>query len=270
MKELRDKVAVITGGASGIGRSLAARLQQEGMTVVIADFDRDQLARTSDELGVLGVPTDVSRYEEVEQLAATVKARYGAVHLICNNAGVGIYAGFERLSLDDIRWMMDVNFWGVVHGTRAFLPLLRENADGGHIMNTASMNSLYVLPGGTAYGASKFAVLGFTETLAAELALEGAPIGVTAFCPGPTRTAIAESPGKRPRSYGTLPVLDETDVASRAFQSLNLDSYIAPEPVVEMAVEAIRENRFWVISHPDLMEPYTERHQAVMAAIGRA
>jgi len=270
MKDFAGKVAVVTGGASGIGRAVAERLQRAGMTLVIADFDEDALA-AAQEMGALGIRTDVSRYEDMEGLAAEVKARFGTCHLIVNNAGVGVYAAFERLSMQDWRWMFDVNFWGAVHGVKAFMPLLRANADGGHIVNTASINGLHVLPGGAAYGATKHALVGFSDTLALELGLEGVPIGVTCFCPGPVHTNIPTSGARRDVARYGAPPPDPTrpDVVTKAFESLNRDATISPEAAAEVLFEALQAERFWAITHPDLLEPVAQRYQDIFAAVGR-
>lgn len=272
IQQLRGKVAVVTGAASGIGRALAARLVREGMHVVIADFDAAALARTAKELGVMSVLTDVSQFDQVTALANAVRERHGTAHLVCNNAGAGVYAGFERLSLNDFKWMFDVNFWGAVHGMKAFLPLLRANPDGGHIVNTASLNGLSVLPGGSAYGATKYAIVALTETVAIELELEKVPIGITAFCPGPVRTDIGASGSKRAAAYGELPDASHgKDVAAEAFRSMmDTDALISPEQAADVAIEAVRAGRFWAITHPELTRPVTQRHAQIMAAAGVA
>lgn len=130
-KILEHGIAVVTGGAAGIGKALARQLRDLGMQVAIADFNRDALERTADELRVFGVVTDVSLPASVQSLADAVVARFGTVHLVCNNAGAGVQRSVRHLTLEDWRWTMDVNFWGVLHGVRAFLPILRANAEGG-------------------------------------------------------------------------------------------------------------------------------------------
>ncbi len=198
LNELRGKTAVVTGGASGVGKGIAQCLIAAGMQVFIADIEAQELGRTAAQIGATGIHTDVSDFQSVQSLAERVRAQAGAVHVICNNAGVGALGRISDLSLEDWRWMRDVNLWGVIHGVHAFLPLLRANADGGHIVNTASIGGLVTMPGLGAYAASKYAVVALSETLAQELAAEGARIGVTVLCPGPTRTNIKASTRNRP------------------------------------------------------------------------
>src|SRR5215207_2645109 len=142
MDDLRGKVAVVTGGASGIGKAMAARFAAEGMSVVIADVEEPALAAAADELGVVGVRTDVSDAASVQALADAAVAQLGTVHLLCNNAGVGGGGRIRDLTLDDWRWIVDVNLWGVIHGIHSFLPLLLANDDGGHIVNTSALAGL--------------------------------------------------------------------------------------------------------------------------------
>ena len=139
LKNLSGKVAVVTGGASGIGRGIATRLVEHGMQVVIADIEQSALDRTAAEIGATAIRTDVSSLESMRALAENVRARFGTVHVVCNNAGVGSVARLESMTSADWQWMLGVNLWGVIHGVSVFLPLLKANPDGGHIVNTASM-----------------------------------------------------------------------------------------------------------------------------------
>ncbi|MGH7058491.1 MAG: SDR family NAD(P)-dependent oxidoreductase, partial [Acetobacteraceae bacterium] len=187
------KAAVVTGGASGLGKGIAQCLIEEGMRVFIADVEEPALSRTAAEIGATGIRTDVSDWTSVQSLARTVRERAGAVHVVCNNAGVGSMGRIADLSIDDWRWMLGVNLWGVIHGVQAFLPLLRANPDGGHIVNTASIGGLTTMPGLGAYAVSKYGVVALSETLAQELAEDRSAVGVTVLCPGPTRTNIKRS-----------------------------------------------------------------------------
>src|SRR5699024_6883254 len=201
-RDLTGKVAVVTGGASGIGRGIGAELVGRGCRVVLADIDEAAVAATAAELGAVGLAVDVTDPAGVARLADRVVAEFGAVHILCNNAGVGPSGAVADLSLEDWRWIFDVNFFGVVHGTHAFLPHLRANGTWGHVVNTSSLSLLAPPPGVGSYVATKAAVLGMSEVLATELAAEGVDIGVTALLPGPVTTNIRNSLRHRPTPAG--------------------------------------------------------------------
>jgi NAD(P)-dependent dehydrogenase (short-subunit alcohol dehydrogenase family) len=167
LPDLQGKVAVVTGGASGIGKGIASQLIASGMRVVIADIEQDALRRTASELGATAIVTDVSDAGSVHALADAVVAELGTVHVVCNNAGVGPLAPIAELTMADWDWVLGVNLYGVIHGVQAFLPILAANPDGGHIVNTASMAGLVAPPRMAAYCVSKFGVVALTEVLAA-------------------------------------------------------------------------------------------------------
>src|SRR5918998_4006482 len=156
--DLEGKVAVVTGGASGIGKGIATALRDEGAQVVIADIEQGALDATAEELGVTGIRTDVSKAESVEALATEVVERFGTAHVIVNNAGIGPIGNVADLTLDDWRWIVDVNLWGVIHGVHHFLPILKANEDGGHIVNTSSVAGLVPSPGLGSYVLTKYGV----------------------------------------------------------------------------------------------------------------
>jgi NAD(P)-dependent dehydrogenase (short-subunit alcohol dehydrogenase family) len=267
VEQLAGRVAVVTGGASGIGRAMAARFRAEGMDVVIADVEAAPLEATADALGVTAVLTDVADAASVQHLADEVLARFGRVDLLCNNAGVGGGGDIVDLELADWKWVLDVNLWGVIHGLRAFLPHLIANPAGGHVVNTASVAGLAAFPGGAPYCASKFAVVGLSESLAGELRLQGADVGVSVLCPGFVRTNIFQSQRNRPAA---LQVPDRPPRA--AARAANEDmirlveaTAIAPEVVADIVLEAVLEGRFWIITHPEFLDPIDLRHQALMA-----
>ena len=209
MEELSGKVAVITGGASGIGLAMAHRFGAEGMAVAVADIEPDALDAAGVELRdagveVLTLPTDVTSPEQVQALAAAVIDHFGKVHVVCNNAGVGVFGGVTETSLEGFAWVVDVNFWGVLYGIRAFLPHLQAAGEG-HIVNTASVSGLLTQPGAAAYNVSKFGVVALSEALYYELEMTSSPVGVTVVCPGTVDTNIFDSARNRPAALKGMP-----------------------------------------------------------------
>jgi NAD(P)-dependent dehydrogenase (short-subunit alcohol dehydrogenase family) len=203
VKDLRDRTAVITGGASGIGRAMAGRFAAEGMKIVLADVEAEALDRAVEELrgrgaAAVGVRADVSRAGDVEAIAAEAERAFGPVHVLCNNAGVAAGGPLWKLSEADWAWVLGVNLWGVVHGIRAFVPRMIEHGGEGHVVNTASVAGLAAGPWFGPYCASKHAVVAISETLHHELALTGSAIKVSVLCPGFVKTRIAESHRNRP------------------------------------------------------------------------
>ena len=268
LADLDGRVAVITGGASGIGLALARRCKAEGMRLVLGDAEQAPLDAAAAELGALGVRTDVRDPAALDALAAAALDRFGGVHLLCANAGVSRMAGHDRLTDQDWRWLFDVNLFGVVNGVRSFLPALKANPDGGHIVVTASLSSLMATRSQAAYAASKYAVAGFCEVLALELQAEGSRVGVTAVCPGPVRTNIRFSARNRAPQYGQADASNPApDLHEQAFRAeASDDLYTSPEHVADLAMDAVRTGQFWVITHPDMIAPVETRHQAIMAA----
>lgn len=255
MDPLGGRVAVVTGGASGIGLALARRFAEEEMRVVVADVEQPALDAAVTDLRdrgatVVGVHTDVSSSAEVEELAAMTIDTFGAVHLVCNNAGVDSGAPFAEIPLETWHWVLGVNFWGVLHGCRTFLPLLREHGDG-HIVNTASLAALSgFIPTGTPYVSSKYAVLGLSESLFHELARTDPGIGVSVLCPGFVATQMPFAERNRPID---VPALDDhpqrrpvVDLAV-AGVAQGLD----PASVADEVVDAIKRRRFFVLPHRD-------------------
>ena len=196
--DLAGKVAVVTGGASGIGLGIARQFRAAGMSVVIADIEDTALQQAAEQLGATGVRTDVRDPASVQALADATVDRYGAVHVVVNNAGVGPMAPIAALELSDWQWLLEVDLWGVIHGVHTFLPLLEQNPDGGHIVNTASIGGLVTGPGMGAYNVSKFGIVALTEVLATELSAEGSAVGALVLLPGTVHTNIGSSTRNRP------------------------------------------------------------------------
>jgi NAD(P)-dependent dehydrogenase (short-subunit alcohol dehydrogenase family) len=271
--DLAGKVAVVTGAASGIGRAMAERFASEGMKVVLADVERPVLQQTTDELTAAGfdvqaVPTDVSLEAEVDALAATAFERYGDVHVVCNNAGVGSRGlPIAELPLRDFEWVIAVNVFGVIHGLRAFLPRLRAN-DEGHIVNTASVSGLVHLPRMGPYNASKAAVVALSETLRFELEAEGSHVGVSVLCPSWTRTNISTSDRNRPERFAYTIETDKlAEIAEyKARRRVQLASIaLEPADVAAQVCDAIKANRFYVLTHPDSRDLVAERARRIVA-----
>ncbi len=256
----RGRTAVVTGGASGLGKGIAKQLISEGMQVVIGDIEESALRRTAEEIGAVGIRTDVSDFASVRSLAEEVRRRFGAVHVVCNNAGIGSMGRIADLTVEDWRWVIGVNLWGVIHGVQAFLPMLRANADGGHIVNTASVGGFVTMPGLGAYAVTKYGVVALTETLALELAEDGSKVGVTALCPGPVRTNIKTSSRNRPQSLsrGTLQDVDleKTEFGARA-------RWIEPDEVGRIVVAAIRRGDLYAFTHPEQLGAVQDRLRAI-------
>ncbi len=252
------KVAVVTGAASGIGLALANAFAAAGCSVVLADVDREALDAAGAEVGDRGVDTltvvaDVSKVDAVDALAAATIERFGAVHVVCNNAGVG-GAGDPWIGpLETWEWVMGVNFWGVVHGVRAFLPHIVMSG-GGHIVNTASIAGVF--PGMTAppYDASKHAVVAITEDLFTSLRAGGIPVGVSCLCPGWVRTGIGDSERNWPEELGELPERDAGGEVARKYLTRALDEGMQPGAVADLVLGAITSDRFWVFPQREFLE----------------
>jgi NAD(P)-dependent dehydrogenase (short-subunit alcohol dehydrogenase family) len=256
MQELRGKVAVVTGAASGIGLAMSERLVDEGMKVVMADIEEPALGAAAAQLrdrggDVLDVVTDVSRGEAVEALAERALAAYRVVHLVHNNAGVAAGGPMWELSTRDWEWVLGVNLWGVIHGVRVFVPLIIE-AGGGHVVNTASMAGVMSGPLSGPYNVSKHGVVTLSETLYKELQMLSHPIGVSVLCPGWVNTNIGDSDRNRPAELVSDrdPLADDIAEGRRAMMSAFLQSGLSPAEVAGMVVEAVKADRFYVFTHP--------------------
>jgi NAD(P)-dependent dehydrogenase (short-subunit alcohol dehydrogenase family) len=275
MRELKGKVAVITGAASGIGRALAERFGAEGMKLVLADVEEKPLGETAEALAqagmsVLAVPTDVSQAAAVDALAARTLETFGAAHVVCNNAGIGVDGLSWERSIADWEWIINVNLWGVIHGIRAFVPILLRQGEG-HVVNTASVAGIVTVPGMGPYCATKHAVVALSECLHHELRLVsggagGGRVGVSVLCPGWVKTQLASSERNRPEhlresSPGSAP---QDKTLAQAVR-VALAAGIPPAEVAEHTLRAIQEERFYVFTHPALKGAFRRRFDTLIA-----
>jgi NADP-dependent 3-hydroxy acid dehydrogenase YdfG len=251
MKDFRGKVAAVTGAASGIGRALAVELAREGARLALSDIDAPGLAETERQVHALGAEGSCTRLDVADRAAVfawadACRGVHGQVDLVFNNAGVALCAGAETVRIEDFTWIMGVNFWGVVHGTQAFLPHLRASGEG-HLVNLSSIFGMVAMPTQGAYNATKFAVRGYTEALRMELELEGAPVGVTCVHPGGVATGIARSSRIDER------VQRLTGEATEAFRrrSERLIQTTGPDAAARKILAGVRRNARRVLVGPD-------------------
>ena len=266
MKDFQDKTAVITGGASGIGRALAEHAAQLGMNIVIADIDSAALEATRSALNTAEVCTvvcDVSQAEEVEALAEKTQARFGAAHLLCNNAGVSGGGSMEETSLEDWEWVLAVNLWGVIHGVRTFLPQMLAQGEG-HIVNTASIAGVTSCPDLGPYNVSKHGVVTLSETLYSELRNKESRVGVSVLCPSYVQTRIHLSERSRPQTHGRSE--EERTQAMKSAEETFAEFFAQAQPparTAQLVFEAVRDERFYIFTHKGSCEKVVERMRAI-------
>lgn len=269
MRDFQGKVCVVTGAASGIGRALAERAAREGMKIVLADVEKEALARATLEIQATGaealaVRIDVSKAADVETLAQKTLDRFGKVHLLFNNAGVGGGTTAWETTLADWQWILNVNLMGVVHGVHTFAPIMLRQNEPSHIVNTASILGLISSPGFAAYKVSKFGVVALSETLYHEMQLAGGKVGVSVLCPGGVHTNIVSSERNRPADIGEASVMTESHAAIREQVLQAVEAGINPSEVAEMTFQAIREDRFYILTHPDYTPAIGLRAQDIL------
>lgn len=266
MDDLTGRVAVITGGAGGLGLAMAIRFARVGMKIVLADIDADRLDGAAQELRSGGaeataVVTDVTDGRQVDALADAAYERYGAVHVVCNNAGVVKRARSWELTVDDWSWVLGVDLWSVIHGVRAFVPRMLQQPEGGHVVNTASMAALLPMPNLAAYAAAKSAVVGLSLSMRTELDQLGSPLGISVLCPGFIATGITDSRRNRPAGLG-----DEAAPPDVPRTTAGTVARMTAEEVADQVVDAVRTDRFWILTHDEYRPVIVEHATAIGTA----
>ncbi len=271
MDDFAGRVAVITGAASGFGREFARIGASLGMKLALADVEAQALQAVVDELRgqgaeAFGEIVDVRRAEDVERLAQRTLERYGAVHLLFNNAGVAAGGLVWETTANDWQWVLGVNLWGVIHGVRAFVPIMLAQRDACHVVNTASVAGLLAPQTMGVYNVGKHGVVALTETLYHDLRQVGASIGVTLLCPAFVPTGIAQSQRNRPAELrdGAAPTASMRAAQEASMKAVS-SGRITAEQVARMTFEAIRENRFYVITHPGILDSVELRLRDIVA-----
>ncbi len=262
MDDLNGKVAFVTGGASGIGFGMATRFAERGMRLVLADIEKPALDAAVSKLEaggaeVLGVHCDVADADSMTDAADAAEQRFGPVHVLCNNAGVSPFGTLDDHSLEDWQWGLGINLMGVIHGIRTFLPRMKAHGQGGHVVNTASIGGMLALPALGIYTASKYAVVGITETLSGEAAPFG--IGASVLCPSFVRTRLGESGRNRPSELGEMG-------ESPQFVIDAIASGMDPLDVGDAVVDAIQEGKLYIFTHADSKLGIKARFDAILAA----
>jgi NAD(P)-dependent dehydrogenase (short-subunit alcohol dehydrogenase family) len=270
MKELKGKVAAVTGAASGLGRSMALAFAGEGMQVALADVDEAGLQETEKAARELGVKAltqrvDVAKAEQVEAFRDRTLSKLGGVHVVCNNAGVSTLGAAWEASVADWQWILGVNLWGVIHGVRAFAPhLIAQNE--GHVVNTASVSGLISPPGSSTYNVTKHAVVALSETLHHDLRERSSAVGVSVLCPAYVPTRITESERNRP--HPAAEKSKDTLAREAMLKKAVASGKISADQVAQAVVAAVKEQRFYILTHSRIKGAIQARMEDILE--GRA
>jgi len=272
MRDIKGKTAIVTGAASGIGLGIPKALAHAGANIVLADLrpgPLDAARKLIETIGVraVGVTVDVSDPESIANAGKAASDTFGSLHIAVNNAGVAMHGtALENVTLEEWDWVIGVNVKGVINGIRAFVPMIRSHGQGGHVVNTGSVSSLFVREGRNqgAYAMTKYAVLALSEALEQELA--GSGIGVSVLCPGGVTTSIFDSAATRPNRFGGSYRRPQQEALKSAFAS----GALAPDVVGRRVVQAIRDDEFYILTHTGEREIITARLDRIKAAFDRA
>ena len=269
MREFKDRVAVITGGASGLGRAMAEQFGRSGMQLMLADVDTALLDQTAAELRAAGLMvathrTDVSHAEDVEALARATLKQYGAVHVVCNNAGVAPLGAVWESTTADWTWGIGVNLWGVIHGVRVFTPIMLAQGTDGHIVNTASVAGLISPPGMGVYNVTKHAVVALTESLHHDLNRAHARIRCSVVCPAYFPSGIADSERNRPDDLEKTAKSANQVAMEQAMKKAVSSGRLTATDVAVQVLHAIQEERFYVITHRAIKPAIEMRMQDIL------
>ena len=268
MKELKGKVAAVTGAASGLGRSMALAFAAEGMDLALADVDEVNLSSVLDEVMAKGVraitiKVDVANAQQLEVFRDQTLTRLGGVHVVCNNAGVSPLGAVWENTPADWQWILGVNLWGVIHGVRAFMPHLLEQ-DEGHIVNTASVAGLISPPGSGAYNVTKHGVVALSESLHHDLRERNSRVGVSVLCPAYVPTGIVDSERSRPKDLPVSNKSEQTLAREAMLRKAVTSGKISADQVAQAVVAAIKEERFYILTHPRIKGAIQARMEDIL------
>lgn len=274
MKDLKGKVAAVTGAASGLGRSMALAFAAEGMDIALADVDQANLSPVEEEVQAKGVraitlKVDVSRAEQVEAFRDQALTRLGAVHVVCNNAGVSPLGAVWENTAADWQWILGVNLWGVINGVHAFTPYLIAQNEG-HLVNTASVAGLISPPGSGAYNVTKHGVVALSESLHHDLRERNSAVGVSVLCPAYVPTGIVDSERSRPEELRNPPheLSEELRKRQAMLRKAVTSGKVSADQVAQAVVAAVKENRFYILTHPRIKGAIRARMEDILE--GRA